>query len=144
MAHIKIKLVGCDRYGFKGQGYERGKVYVMPEAKAKILLAKEDEYGRPYFAVYTKPEGKTREQRIAEAAAAAAAEAARQEVEAELVDMTGESHDAGAYVEPVTGDPDVAEVDTDDDPSLDEPDAANPEEVPAEDADRSDGSEVKV
>ena len=41
---VKIELVGCERYNFKGELYLRGKVYRVGDAKATILLRDEDEW----------------------------------------------------------------------------------------------------
>lgn len=142
MTRIKVKLVGCERYNFGGELYEKGKVYNVGESKGTILLRKEDEYARPYFATWVKP-AKSEKQAIAEKAAAiaiaAAAEAAAEEDEAIVV-----IDDEVEVVE--EGDTEAAvEVDTDDDPSLDEDDEANPEEVDlSEDEDRDDGTAVEV
>lgn len=140
MSLQKLKLVGCDRFNFKGELYEKGKVYMVGESKAAIMLRKEDEYGRPYFAAYVKPE-KSEKVRIAEEAAriaiAAAAEAA---VEEENVVV----YEDGSEVveEAATGNPEEV-VDTDDDPELDEEDPENSEEVDV-DEDRDDGTAVEV
>ncbi len=137
MSRIKIRLVGCDRYNFGGELYEKGKVYNVGESKGTILLRKEDEFERPYFVPYIKAE-KTDRQRLAEKAAAlaiaAAAEAAAEEEAIVVVDDDEE--------EVIEFDPDAAvEVDQDDDPELDEEDPENPEEV---DEDRDDGTAVEV
>ena len=143
MSRMKIKLVGCERYNFGGELYEKGKVYNVGESKGTILLRKEDEYGRPYFATWVKA-AKSEKQAIAERAAkiaiAAAAAAAVEEDEAIIV-----VDDEVDVVEEV--DPDATvEVDTDDDPELDEEDPENPEEFDpdAEDEDRDDGTAVEV
>lgn len=140
MAHTKLRLTGCDRYNFKGELYEKGKVYLVGEAKAKILMRKQDEYDRPYFTTYIAPT-KSKAERIAEAASVALAQAAA-DIEAEenaIVDNTAEVVEEEVVVDPEAAI--VAEVDTDDDPDLDEDDEPNPEEV---DEDRDDGTAVEV
>lgn len=142
MSMQKLKLVGCERYNFGGELYEKGKVYMVGESKATILLRKEDDYGRPYFATYVKPE-KSEKQQLAERAAAlaiaAAAEAAAEE-EAIIV-VEDDKPEAEVVAEEVASE----EVDTDDDPELDEEDPANPEEVVVDaDEDRNDGTAVEV
>lgn len=139
----KIRLVGCERYNFRGELYLKGKVYLVGDAKAKIMLRAEDEFGRPYFAPYVAPT-KSKEDRVAEAAAKAAAEAARAEVEEVVERPDGSEPDKGA--EEAEVDPDAAvEVDTDDDPELDAGDEENPEEVDVdEEDDRDDGKAVEV
>ena len=145
MSMVKVRLVGCERYNFKGELYEKGKVYMVGEAKATIMLRKEDEFKRPYFATYVKP-SKSKAQRVAEAAAAAATEAAARVAaeEEEIVEYPDGSEPADDVV--VEDDPDAAvevEVDKDDDPDLDEEDESNPEEVEV-DEDRDDGTAVEV
>lgn len=145
MSSVKVRLTGCDRYNFKGNLYEKGKVYMISEVKAKIMLRKQDEFDRPYFTVYVAPE-KSKEQRIAEEAAKALA-AATAKIEAEEENLV-EIED----VEEVEDDVPVEseEVDTDDDPDLDEDTPANPEELLVEedsedeDKDRDDGTAVEV
>lgn len=44
------------RYNYDGQLYERGKVYKMPEAKARFLCKKRDELLRPFFEMLTEAE----------------------------------------------------------------------------------------
>ena len=141
----KIKLVGCERYNYKGELYKKGKVYAVGEAKATNMLRSEDEYGRPYFVPYVKPE-KSQAQIVAQKAAAAAARAA-EAVIAESVPDIVDRPDGSEPVDPMEAvnqeevDPEAAiEVDTDDDPVLDEEDGANAEEVD----DRDDGSAVEV
>jgi hypothetical protein len=139
---MKLRLVGCERYNFGGELYEKGKVYNVGESKGTILLRKEDEYGRPYFASYVKPL-KSEKQQIAEKAARIAIAAAAAAVEEEENEIVIE--DEVEVVEEV--DPEAAvEVDTDDDPELDEEDEVNPEEVDVEeeDEDRDDGTAVEV
>ncbi len=138
----KIKLVGCLRYNYKGELYKRGKVYAVGEAKATNMLRAEDNYGRPYFVPYVKPE-KSQAQLVAQKAAAAAARAA----EAVIAESVPEIVDRPDGSEPDTdevvseADPDAAiEVDTDDDPTLDDDDGPNSEEL----EDRDDGSAVAV
>ena len=60
---LKIKLVGCERYNYKGETYERGKAYLVNRQKAMLLLGKEDDWGQRYFAqifeeevIQSKPE----------------------------------------------------------------------------------------
>lgn len=133
---MKIRLVGCERYNFRGELYERGKVYLVGNQKAELMLRAVDEFDRPYFAEYRKPT-KSEAERKAEAAAAAALAAAQAEEEAEVVVREDDSGDAP--VKPSADAP--VEVDTDDDPSLDEGDDENPEVV---DEDRDDGTAVEV
>ena len=144
MSMVKVQLTGCDRYNFKNELYEKGKVYMVGEAKATIMLRKKDEYDRPYFTVYVKPT-KSKAQLVAEAAAKAAAEAAAEFDEDEIVERPDGSEPEAAEPE-VEVDPEAAvevEVDTDDDPSLDEEDEPNSEEVEV-DEDRDDGTAVEV
>lgn len=140
MSRMKLKLVGCERYNFGGELYEKGKVYNVGESKGTILLRKEDEYGRPYFASYVKPL-KSEKQVIAERAAAIAiAAAAEAAVEEENVVVY---EDGSEVEEPVAeGNPEEV-VDTDDDPELDEEDPENPEAVEVGE-DRDDGTAVEV
>ena len=140
MSLQKLKLVGCDRFNFKGELYEKGKVYMVGESKAAIMLRKEDDYGRPYFAAYVKP-AKSEKQRIAEEAARLAIAAAAAEVEEEenVVVYEDGSEDE---VEMAEGNPEEV-VDKDDDPELDEEDPENPEAVEV-DEDRDDGTAVEV
>jgi hypothetical protein len=144
MSMQKLRLVGCERFNFKGELYEKGKVYMVGDVKATIMLRKEDDYGRPYFVPYVAP-AKTRTDRIAEAAAAAAIKAAKEAaaVEEEIVVRPDGSE---VVEEVVEEDPEAAvevEIDKDDDPELDEEDPENSEEVD-EDEDRRDGTEVEV
>lgn len=46
---IRIKVVGCQRYSFKGELFEKGFFYDLEDEKARTLLNKQDDYGRPYF-----------------------------------------------------------------------------------------------
>ena len=141
MAMQKLRLTGCERFNFKGELYEKGKVYMVGEAKAAIMLRKEDDYGRPYFSPFVA-QGKSKSQRVAEAAAAAAAQAAATAVEEEiLVDRTGEEPVDPVNPAEVVVDEDAAvEVDMDD-ADLDDLDDPNPEEVLD---DRDDGTAVEV
>ena len=128
---MKIRLVGCERYNFRGELYEKGKVYLVGDQKAELMLRSVDEFDRPYFAEYRKP-SKTDAQRRAEEAAAAAiaaAKAAEEEVVVERPD--GSEPDAA----PVVAEAEPVEVDTDDDPDLDEDDDDNPEAIEEDDAD---------
>lgn len=120
---MKIKLVGCERYNFRGELYEKGKVYLVGDQKAELMLRAEDDFGRPYFAEYRKPT-KSEAQRKAEEAAAAALAAAQAAEEEIVVERPDESGDPAPEAPPES---DVVEVDTDDDPSLDEGDDENPE-----------------
>ena len=141
MSMIKLRLVGCERYNFKGELYVKGKVYMVGESKANIMLRKEDDYGRPYFVPYVKPL-KSEKQVIAERAAAIAIAAASAAIEEE--DNVIVVEDEEEEVEEV--DPDAAvevEIDKDDDPELDEEDPENPEEVDVNE-DRDDGTAVEV
>lgn len=147
MSQIKLRLTGCERYNFKGELYVKGKVYLVGEAKAKILMRKEDAYGRPFFSTYVAPQ-KSRTTRIADLAAVALAEATAA-IEAEedaVVDRPDGSEPEEE--EEVSDDVDQPEeVDKDDDPELDNEDDDNPEEIEVEDEedeDRNDGSAVEV
>lgn len=142
MSMQKLRLVGCDRFNFKGELYEKGKVYMVGETKATIMLRKMDMYDRPYFVSYVAPV-KSANQRIAEAAAAAAIKAATQAAkeEEEIVERPDGSEQADVEV---IVDPEAAvEVDTDDDPTLDEEDEVNSEEF-TDETDRDDGTAVSV
>jgi len=117
MSMQKLKLVGHERYNFGGELYEKGKVYMVGESKATILLRKEDAYGRPVFAAYVKPL-KSEKQVIAERAAAIAIAAAAAAVEEED-DAIIVVDDEVEVVEVV--DPEAAVevvIDKDDDPAL--------------------------
>jgi len=139
---VKIQLSGCDRYNYKSELYEKGKVYIVGEAKAAILLRDKDDYDRPYFTPYQKPT-KSKAHRVAEAAAAAAAKAATAAAE-EIVTRPDGSEQQDDVVIAVEQ-PEEIVVDKDDDPSLDDEDADNPEEFnPDEEEDRDDGSAVQV
>lgn len=146
---IKLRLVGCDRFNFRGELYEKGKVYRVGDDKGKIMLRKQDEYDRPYFAEYQAPPEKSAAvlaKEAAEAAALAAAElAAKENRVEEVVDRPDGSEPDKVVAEDL--DPDAPsepeEVDLDDDPDLDEDTAGSDEEV-SEDVDRADGSEVQV
>ncbi len=143
MSMQKLRLAGCERYNFKGELYEKGKVYIVGEVKATLLLRDKDEYDRPYFVPYVKPV-KSKAQIVAEAAAAAAILAA---VEEEIVERPDGSEPQVAEDGPEVEQPTEVDVDMDDDPSLDEEDEPNPNEVVEEEelvSDRSDGSEEEV
>jgi len=136
----KLRLVGCERYNFRGELYQKGKVYMVGDTKAQLMLRAEDDFGRPYFAEYVAPV-KSKVDRVAEAAAKAAAEAARAEIEEVVERPDGSEPDV---VETVEADPDASvEVDTDDDPELDE-EVVNAEEVDVDEEDRDDGTAVVV
>lgn len=137
-----IQLTGCNRFNFRGETYENGKVYRVGDTKAALLLQKEDEFGRKYFSEYVKPKKATAEEIAAKAAAAALAAAREAEtLEADVVERPDDSGDAPVDV---VVDPDAAvEVDTDDDPDLDLEDEPNPDEYDPE-ADRDDGTAVEV
>lgn len=47
---IRIKLVGCNRYSYKGELFEKGFEYDLDDNKARTLLLSNDDYGRPFFA----------------------------------------------------------------------------------------------
>ena len=121
MSMVKLKLVGCDRYNFKSELYVktgedgRGKVYMVGESKAAIMLRKKDEFGRHYFAQYVKP-AKSQKQLVAERAAKIAL-AAAEEAAAEEENIV-ERPDGSEPTDPdevVEVDPEAAvEVDTDD------------------------------
>lgn len=153
---IKLRLVGCERYNFRGELYEKGKVYAVGETKATLMLRQEDQFSRKYFEKYTAAPKKSAKQLAAEAVAAVAEAAAIAAAESEgMVSAVVERPDGS---EP--NKPDLAEVvvqpvaiDTDDDPALDDDSKTNPEEVVVEeedeedadaDVDRADGSEVEV
>lgn len=155
MAMQKLRLVGCERFNFKNELYLKGKLYLVGEAKATIMLRKKDEYGRSYFTTYVKPK-KSEKQLVAERAAIlalkAAAEAAAEE--AAIIERPdgSEPADDNDVVE-ASLEPTEVEVDTDDDPDLDEEDATSPEEVPEDEVedevevvseDRDDGTAVEV
>ena len=48
---IRIRLAGCSRYSYgpKGELFEKGFFYDLDDEKARTLLTKQDDYGRPYF-----------------------------------------------------------------------------------------------
>jgi len=120
----KLKLVGCERYNFRGELYERDKVYLIGDQKAELMLRAVDEFDRPYFAEYRQPL-KSEAQRKAEEAAAAALAAAKAEEELLVVERPDDSGDPAPEVAESVSE----EVDTDDDPDLDEDDEDNPEAV---------------
>ncbi len=144
---IKLRLVACERYNFRGELYEKGKVYAVGENKATIMLRKKDEFKRPYFVEYQAVPEKSAVQLAADAAKAAAVAAAKLAADENRVEEVILRPDGSEPNEPVAEDvvdPEAAVVvDTDDDPALDEDPAENPEEV-SEDVDRADGSEVEV
>ena len=145
---IKLRLVGCDRFNFRGELYERGKVYRVGDDKAKLMLRKTDEYERHYFAEYQAVPTKSAAELAAEAAEAAAVAAAQlaadeNRVEAVIDRPDGSEPDASETVDPDAPDgPEV--VDTDDDDALDTDSKGSDEEVADEDIDRNDGSAVEV
>ena len=148
---IKLRLVGCDRFNFRGELYERGKVYRVGDDKGKLMLRKTDEYGRHYFAEYRVVPQKSAAELAAEAAAAAALAAAQLAEDEHRVEEFVERPDGSEPDKAVKADPDAPVepevVDTDDDDALDEDSAGSSEEVSdddEDDADRSDGSEVEV
>lgn len=150
---IRIRLVGCERYNFKGELYIKGKVYAVGESKAAIMLRDEDDYGRPYFVPYVKLENKKSAKQIAAELAAELARIAAEEDEDEpdVIERPDGSEPQpvadGAVPEEVVEQP-VPVVDTDEsDLDLDGKDETSSEEVDVnedDDADRADGSEVKV
>lgn len=156
---IKLRLVGCDRYNFRGELYQKGKVYAVGETKATLMLRQKDQFERFYFAKYREAPKKSVKQLAADAAAAAAV-AAAQEAEAEgrveevIARPDGSEPDSPKIEVPEGPTAEEEEVDTDDDPELDEDDKGNPEEVVVDeddpedadeaDTDRADGSEVEV
>jgi len=157
---IKLRLVACERYNFRGELYERGKVYSVGENKATLMLRQQDTFSRNYFAKYREVPKKSAKE-LAAIAAEAAAVAAALEAEAEgrveaVVQRPDGSEPNKVEVEEVVAQPVEVKVDTDDDPALDEDNKPNPEEVVVdekvdekvdeadEDADRADGSEVEV
>jgi len=142
---IKLRLVGCDRYNFRGELYEKGKVYAVGENKAKLMFRAKDDYDRPYFVEYQAAPKKSAAQLAAEAAkaaAVAAAELAAAENRIEEVVERPDGSEPDEAVEVPEPDPDAAvEVDVDDDPALDEDPEPNQEEV---EVDRDDGTAVEV
>lgn len=128
---MKIRLVGCERYNFRGELYEKGKVYLVGSQKAELMLRATDEFDRPYFAEYRKPT-KSEAQRKAEEAAAAALAAAKAAEEEVVVERPDGSEPDPA---PVVEEDEPVEVDTDDDPDLDEDDDDNPEAIEEDDED---------
>lgn len=157
---IKLRLVGCDRYNFRGELYEKGKVYSVGENKAVLMLRQKDQFERPYFTEYEAPPKKSAKVLAAEAAAALAKVAA-EEAEAEgrveeVVERPDGSEPDKVDVAEVIEQPVGVDIDTDDDPALDEDGQTNPEEVVAEvveetteeeeevEVDRADGSEIEV
>lgn len=136
---MKLKLVGCERYNYRGELYERGKVYLVGDQKAELMLRAVDEFDRPYFAEYRKPL-KSEAQKKAEEAAAAALAAAQAEAVEELVERPDDSGDPAPEVEVSESE----EIDMDDDPDLDEDDDENPEAVDVDEEDRDDGTAVEV
>lgn len=52
---IRIKVVGCQRFSLMGEIFEKGFVYDLDDAKARLLLGKVDDYGRLYFARVEEP-----------------------------------------------------------------------------------------
>ena len=144
---IKLRLVGSDRYNFRGELYEKGKVYRVGDDKGKIMLRKQDDYKRPYFVEYQAVPEKSAAELAAEAAVAAAVAAAQlAEDENRVEDVVerpdGSEPDAPVAEEVIDSDASV-EVDTDDDESLDEDTKGSDEEV-SDNADRADGTEVEV
>ncbi len=144
---IKLRLVACERYNFRGELYEAGKVYRVGDDKGKIMLRKTDDWERHYFAEYQAVPEKSAAQLAADAAKAAAVAAAKLAADENRVEEVIDRPDGSEPNDPVAefvADPEAAEeVDTDDDPALDEDTKTNPEEV-SEDVDRADGSEVEV
>lgn len=143
---IKIRLVACERYNFRGELYEKGKVYSVGTDKATLMLRKKDEYERNYFVEYEKPTEKSSKQLAAEAAELAAIAAAdlvaEEEGRVEEVVERPDGSEPDEATPEVEFDPDAAVVvDTDDDVTLDEDTPANDEEV---DENRADGSEIEV
>ena len=145
---IKLRLVGCDRFNFRGELYEKGKVYRVGDDKGKLMLRKKDEYDRHYFAEYQAVPTKSAAELAADAAAAAAVAAAQLAEDENRVEEVVERPDGSEPDKAVAIDPDEPVepevVDTDDDDALDEDTEGSSEEVSEEDADRSDGSEVEV
>jgi len=143
MSNIVLKLVGCERYNFRGELYLSGKVYRVGDIKGAKMLRSQDEYGRPYFVEFNAAPKKV--DVVAQAAAAAAAKAALAlaEEEDEVVDRP----DGSEPIEPAQiaadeRDDTPEEVDTDEeDLDLDADDEDNSEEVSD---DRDDGSAVNV
>ena len=148
---IKLRLVGCDRFNFRGELYQRGKVYRVGDDKGKLMLRKVDDSGRHYFAEYRAVQKKSAAELAAEAAAAAAVAAAQLAEDEGRVEEFVERPDGSEPDKAVVVDPDAPiepeVVDTDDDDALDEDSAGSSEEVSEDEedeADRSDGSEVEV
>jgi len=140
---IKLRLVACDRYNFRGELYERDKVYLVGENKAKVMLRKQDQWDRNYFTEYRAAPEKSAAvlaQEAAEAAAVAAAQLAADENRVEeVVERPDGSEPDEAPAEAVFDPEASVEVDMDEDPALDEDTEGSSEEV-----DRADGSEVEV
>ena len=139
---MKIKLVGCERYNFRGELYEAGKVYLVGNDKAELMLRAVDDFDRPYFVEYRKPT-KSAAQKEAEAAAAAALAAAQAEEALQVIERPDGSEPDPAPAEPDAEAP--VEIDTDDDPELDGEDVVNPEALDLEvEEDRDDPEAVQV
>lgn len=85
MAIRTVKLVGCGRYGYKGQLYERGKLYdVNDDALSTYLLQQVDDFGVRYFrevSAEDKKAAQDRAKKIIEAKKAAEAAAALELIE---------------------------------------------------------------
>lgn len=49
---VRIRLVGCENYNYKGELFKKGYAYKLTRLKAENLLRKRNEHsGMPYFAV---------------------------------------------------------------------------------------------
>mgnify|MGYP003416992306 CR=1 FL=1 len=46
---IRVQLIGCLRYSYKGELFEKAYQYDLDDAKARALLQSKDDRGRPYF-----------------------------------------------------------------------------------------------
>lgn len=49
MSKVAIKLVGCARYSYRDELFEKGNVYLLDEAKATVLLRSKDDSNRRFF-----------------------------------------------------------------------------------------------
>ena len=119
---IYVKLSGSARgYNFDGQLYQAGKVYSVPEARAKILLQKKDHEYRPYFSMLTPWEvEKLTGEKVQAAPKPEPAPAPKAEiVESEETEAEAQAQadalkqaeeDAALDAEPAITDPDVEEV----------------------------------
>jgi hypothetical protein len=49
MSKVHVRLVGCKRYQYRDELFEKGNLYLLDEAKATLLLRSLDDAGRNYF-----------------------------------------------------------------------------------------------